>query len=69
MKPGAGWCVSWCGPFFLFRDQARLRFVKEMQRRNRQMAIVVDEHGSVPGDVTVEDLVEEIVVKSGRMIV
>ena len=32
-----------------------------MQRRNQQMAIVVDEHGSVAGIVTVEDLVEEII--------
>jgi putative hemolysin len=35
--------------------------LKEMQRRNQQMAIVVDEHGSVAGIVTVEDLVEEII--------
>jgi len=35
--------------------------LKEMQSRNQQMAIVVDEHGSVAGIVTVEDLVEEII--------
>jgi len=40
--------------------------LKEMQRRNQQMAIVVDEHGSVAGIVTVEDLVEEIVGDIGE---
>jgi putative hemolysin len=39
--------------------------LKEMQRRNQQMAIVVDEHGSVAGIVTVEDLVEEIIGEMG----
>jgi putative hemolysin len=40
--------------------------LKEMQRRNQQMAIVVDEHGSVAGIVTVEDLVEEIIGDIGE---
>ena len=35
--------------------------LKELQKRHSHMAIVVDEHGSVAGLVTLEDLIEEIV--------
>jgi putative hemolysin len=35
--------------------------LQEMRRKNERMAVVIDEHGSVAGIVTVEDLVEEIV--------
>jgi CBS domain containing-hemolysin-like protein len=37
-----------------------------MQQRNQQMAIVIDEYGSVAGLVTVEDLIEEIVGEIGE---
>ena len=40
--------------------------LREMRRRNQQMAIVIDEHGMVAGVVTVEDLVEEIVGEMGK---
>jgi CBS domain containing-hemolysin-like protein len=40
--------------------------LREMRRRNQQMAIVIDEHGMVSGVVTVEDLVEEIVGEMGK---
>ncbi len=35
--------------------------LKELQKRRSHMAVVVDEHGSVTGLVTLEDLIEEIV--------
>jgi len=35
--------------------------LREMQKDNIHMAIVIDEYGSVAGVVTIEDLLEEIV--------
>ena len=37
------------------------RLLKELQRRRTHLAVVVDEHGSVSGIVTLEDILEEIV--------
>ena len=37
-----------------------------MQRKNQQMAIVIDEYGLMAGVVTVEDLIEEIVGDLGE---
>jgi len=39
--------------------------LRELRQKNQLMAIVIDEHGSVAGIATVEDLVEEIVGESG----
>jgi putative hemolysin len=35
--------------------------LKELQKRHSHLAVVIDEHGSVTGLVTLEDLIEEIV--------
>lgn len=40
--------------------------LKEMQRKNQQVALVFDEHGLFAGLVTAEDLVEEIVGEIGE---
>lgn len=40
--------------------------LKEMQRKNQQLAIVIDEYGLMAGLVTAEDLVEEIVGEIGE---
>jgi putative hemolysin len=37
------------------------QLLKELQRRRTHMAVVIDEHGSVSGLVTLEDILEEIV--------
>ncbi len=52
----------------LFVPETKLgsRLLKEMQQKNQQMAIAVDEYGSVAGLVTLEDLVEEIVGEIGE---
>ncbi len=52
--------------FFVPESKRGSDLLKEMQRRNQQMAIVVDEHGSVAGVITVEDLVEEIIGEIGE---
>ena len=40
--------------------------LKEMQQKNQQMAVVIDEYGLMAGIVTIEDLVEEIVGEIGE---
>jgi putative hemolysin len=40
--------------------------LKEMQRKNQQMAVAIDEYGLLAGVVTIEDLVEEIIGEIGE---
>jgi len=47
--------------YFVPESRLGSDLLREMQRKNIRMAIVVDEYGSVAGLVTIEDLVEEIV--------
>lgn len=49
---------------FMPETKAGSELLREMRHGNRPMAIVIDEHGSVAGLATVEDLVEEIVGES-----
>ena len=51
---------------FVPESKSGSSLLKEMQRKSQQMAIVVDEYGSVSGIVTAEDLVEEIVGEIGE---
>ena len=46
---------------FVPESKRAAELLKELQRRQVQLAIVVDEHGGTAGLVTVEDLLEEIV--------
>ena len=47
--------------YFVPESKLGSDLLREMQRRNVKMAIVVDEYGGTAGLVTIEDLVEEIV--------
>jgi putative hemolysin len=47
--------------YFVPESKLGSDLLREMQKNNVRMAIVVDEYGGVAGLVTIEDLVEEIV--------
>ena len=47
--------------YFVPESKRTSEMLREMQKNNVRMAIVIDEYGGVAGLVTIEDLVEEIV--------
>ncbi len=53
-------------PLFVPETKLGSQLLKDLQQKNQQLAIVVDEYGSVAGLVTAEDLVEEIVGEIGE---
>jgi CBS domain containing-hemolysin-like protein len=50
---------------FMPETKAGSDLLREMRQKEQPFAVVIDEHGSVAGIATVEDLVEEIVGESG----
>ena len=51
---------------FIPETKAGSDLLREMRQKGQPMAVVIDEHGTVAGIATIEDLVEEIVGESGR---
>jgi CBS domain containing-hemolysin-like protein len=51
--------------YFVPESKSGSDLLREMQKNNIRMAMVVDEYGGVAGLVTIEDLVEEIVGEIG----
>jgi putative hemolysin len=50
---------------FMPETKAGSDLLREMRQKDQTMAVIIDEHGSVAGIATMEDLVEEIVGESG----
>lgn len=51
---------------FMPETKAGSDLLKEMRQSSQTMAVIIDEHGTVAGVATMEDLVEEIVGESGE---
>jgi CBS domain containing-hemolysin-like protein len=50
---------------FIPETKVGSELLREMRQKGQRLAVVIDEHGTVAGIATVEDLVEEIVGESG----
>ncbi len=50
---------------FVPETKAGSDLLREMRKKGQSMVVVIDEHGSIAGIATVEDLVEEIVGENG----
>jgi putative hemolysin len=50
---------------FMPETKAGSELLREMRQKGQPLAVIIDEHGTVAGIATVEDLVEEIVGESG----
>jgi putative hemolysin len=50
---------------FIPETKAGSELLREMRQKGQPLAVIIDEHGTVAGIATVEDLVEEIVGESG----
>jgi len=50
---------------FMPETKAGSDLLREMRQKGQAMAVVIDEHGTVAGIATIEDLLEEIVGESG----
>jgi len=48
-------------PYFVPESKKISNLLRQFQKRKEHMAIVIDEHGSVTGLITMEDVLEEIV--------
>jgi putative hemolysin len=51
---------------FIPETKVGSELLREMRQKGQPLAVVIDEHGTVAGIATVEDLVEEIVGQSGN---
>jgi len=50
---------------FMPETKAGSDLLRELRQKGQQLAVIIDEHGSVAGIATVEDLLEEMVGESG----
>lgn len=48
-------------PLFVYEFTSAVEILQQMQRRRKQLAIILDEYGGTAGVVTLEDVLEEIV--------